>query len=201
MFQRAIASGLLLVLLSLTPKLSAQPTFLMGPDPTWVSLTDPLQSPVDMAFDQGAAILGVRVRVTQPDDTARINLQLGLAGTSHVLLTDDDATVKQSGHHLIYHFQIPTTKLITDANDWSHFAFGLQVSITTTGTNARTHTTRYHHADHRARFTPMSTNPTDWATFDIKAYQKAIDNSTALTRRPWTEAPCTFVSTSQAPIQ
>ncbi len=180
MFQRAIASGLLLVLLSLTPKLSAQPTFLMGPDPTWVSLTDPLQSPVDMAFDQGAAILGVRVRVTQPDDTARINLQLGLAGTSHVLLTDDDATVKQSGHHLIYHFQIPTTKLITDANDWSHFAFGLQVSITTTGTNARTHTTRYHHADHRARFTPMSTNPTDWATFDIKAYQKAIDQQHSL---------------------
>lgn len=170
------------ILLScMLPTVFAQPSFLMGPDPSWVVVSPPITSPVAIAFDRGNDRLAVKVRVDQPaDSTTRIGVKLGLAAASHVILDEDKAQVARIANTLVYSFDVPTNQLVSSDADWQKFAFGLQLSQTTSGVRPVRSSSRYHHADHRAIFNAMSTTPTDWALFDIQAYETTLAQQKSL---------------------
>lgn len=150
----------------------AQPSFLMEPDPTWVILSSPVQSPVAIAFDQSGDTLKVRVRVDKPHDrTTRLAIDLGLAAKGHVRLDQANAQINESANSLIYSFTMPASQLISQESDWRQFAFGLAVTHVTTGARPTRSMTRFHHQDHRAVFNRMSKNSADWAPFDMQAYK------------------------------
>ena len=159
----------------------AQPSFLMGPDPTWVVLSSPVQSPVAIAFEQEGNAFDVRVRVHKPqDDTSRVEIDLGLAAQSHVKLDQSKAQVHTSAEQLIYHFTVPVNQLISQESDWQKFAFGLAVTQVTTGARPVRSITRFHHQDNRAVFNAMSDNPAHWMPFDMQAYKTTLAQQSSL---------------------
>lgn len=161
--------------------LYAQPSFLMGPDPSWVTVSSQVQSPVAIAFDVTGGELRARVRVDKPQDqTSRLEIDLGLAAKDHVRLNQDQAKVAETSHQIVYSFTVPVSQLVSQESDWRQFAFGLAVTQVTTGSRPSRSVARFHHQDHRAVFNPMSKNPADWAPFDMQAYQTELTQQHSL---------------------
>jgi hypothetical protein len=136
---------------------------------------------VAIAFDRDQSQLAVRVRLNKPADaTTRIEVKLGLAAASHVILDESKATLDTSASLLLYRFTVPVSELVHQDADWQQFVFGLQITHITTGARPTRSIERYHHADHRAIFNPMSTSPSDWAPFDMHAYETTIAQQNSL---------------------
>lgn len=182
MILRPLQVTVFTLLVCLVSTLSAQPSFLMGPDPAWVVLSEPVAPQVAIAFDRGPSQLTVKVRLTHQleDSSTRVGVKVGLCAASHLILDASKAQVQSSGSSTVYRFTVPNDALGHSESDWNRFAFGMQVAHITTGDRPVRTVMRYHHADHRAIFNAMSDNPADWEAFDLKAYQTAIDQQHSL---------------------